>query len=402
MSDYIDQFIYHKIYQVSSLPGVDSDKYEVLNYYRDLVEKNDQEREDWLAKHELVRVKQGLVHKTEWEIKTRQEEISELERQVAIREEVLQQGRDDLMRLAKENEDLIIAQQTDREKLSRIMDKTEAIHQDIFINEGEKPNTVYSYGTLNASKSVKPRHIVRTLHMPSAQNQEISSQKEELKRVLQEQRQKYYDLINSVREDGRKVDFEVRTEFETRKKTIDGLVERLKKAQAGKLAAVKDFFLIKHEYELSFIKLIKERQVLQEKIDAILKETVDSKKNKEKCIKEIKKNANVRAADFSHEFRKQADVAKDNFEQVNEQYLHLKQVFSDKVRDLQEKFAGINKKVSELKVRKQLEGQSLKTLKKNLEDKIDLLENPPRKFEKSASLGKKNCERCIEKGTIHN
>lgn len=401
MSEYNDQFFYHKIYQISSLPGLESDKYEVLNYYRDLVEKNDQEREEWLTKHESVRVKQGLVHKLEWEIKTRQEEISELERQVSMREEVMQQGRDDLMRLAKENEDLILSQQTDREKISKIMDKTEAIHQDIFINEGEKPNTVYSYGTLNSSKSVKPKHIVRTLHMPSAQNQEISSQKEELKRILQEQRQKYYEVINSVREEGRKIDYEVRKEFEDRKKTVESLSGRLKKAQAGKLAAVKDFFLIKHEYELNFNCLIKERQILQEKIDAIIKEIIESKKNKEKCIKGIKKNANVRAADFSHEFRKQADVAKDNFEQVNEQYLHLKQVFIEKVRDLEDKFGAINKKVAELRVRKQLEAQSLKTLKKTLEDKIDLLENPPRKFEKSASLGKKNCERCAEKGAIH-
>ena len=401
MSDFNSQFLYDKVYQISSLPGSDSDKYEVLNYYRDLVEKNDLEREEWLSKHESVRVKQGLIHKLEWEVKTRQEEIAELERQVNLREQVMHQGREDLMRLARENEELILAQQEDRDKLARLMNKTEAIHQDIFINEGEKPNTVYSYGTSSSAKNMRPKHIVRTIHMPTAKNQEISSQKEELLKALHEQRQYYFDLINKVREEGRQVDYKVRTEFEGNQKTINNLVKRLEKAQSGKLAAVKDYFLIRHEYELHFNNLIKERQILQEKIDSILKEIMESKKNKEKNLKSIQKNANVRANDFSHEFRKQADTAKDNYDQINEQYLHLKQVFNDKVRDLEDRRSLISKKVADLRVRKQLEGESLKTLKKNLEDKIDLLENPPRKIEKSGSLTKKNCDRCVERGTIH-
>ena len=400
MSEFTYQFLYDKVYQISSSPGANSDQYEVLNYYRDLVEKNDLEREEWLSKHESVRVKQGLIHKLEWEVKTRQEEISELQRQVNLREQVMSQGREDLMRLARENEELIMEQQEDRDKLAKLMNKTEAIHQDIFINEGEKPNTVYSYGTSNSAKSMRPKHIVRTIHMPSAQNQEISSQKEELLKALHEQRQAYFDLINKVREEGRQVDFKVRTEFEDNKKNISGLVKRLEKAQSGKLAAVKDYFLIRHEYELHFNNLIKERQILQEKIDSILKEIMESKKVKEKSLKSIQKNANLRASDFSHEFRKQADVAKDNYDQINEQYLHLKQVFNDKVRDLEERYSLISKKVADLRVRKQLEGESLKTLKKNLEDKIDLLENPPRRIEKSGSLGKKNCEKCVERGTI--
>jgi coiled-coil domain-containing protein 77 len=346
-------------------------------------------------------VKQGMLHKIEWEIKTRQEEISELQRQVKMREDVMMQGRNDLMRLARENEELVTSQQEDRDKLARLMNKTEAIHQDIFINEGEKPNTVYSYGTQNSCKNMRPKHIVRTIHMPSAQNQEISEQKEELLKALHEQRQGYFDLINQVREEGRKIDFKVRTEYEENQKTINQLVSRLKKAQSGKLAAVKDYFLIRHEYELHFNNLIKERQILQEKIDSILKEIVESKKDKQKNLKSIQKNANIRATDFSHEFRKQADQAKDNYEQINEQYNHLKQVFFDKVRDLEDKYSQIFKRVADLKVRKHLEAESLKTLKKNLEDKIDLLENPPRKFEKSGSLGKKNCERCVERGTIH-
>ena len=272
MSEFTYQFLYYKVYQISSSPGANSDQYEVLNYYRDLVEKNDLEREEWLSKHESVRVKQGLIHKLEWEVKTRQEEISELQRQVNLREQVMSQGREDLMRLARENEELIMEQQEDRDKLAKLMNKTEAIHQDIFINEGEKPNTVYSYGTSNSAKSMRPKHIVRTIHMPSAQNQEISSQKEELLKALHEQRQAYFDLINKVREEGRQVDFKVRTEFEDNKKNISGLVKRLEKAQSGKLAAVKDYFLIRHEYELHFNNLIKERQILQEKIDSILKE----------------------------------------------------------------------------------------------------------------------------------
>lgn len=397
MSEFDEKFWLHKVYQICHLDGIGSDKYETLNYYRDLVEKGELERAEWLSKHESVRVKQALVHKLEWELKTRKEEISELESQLKSREEALNQGREDLMRLAKENEELITSQQTDRDNLTKLMDKTEAIHQDIFISEGQKPNTVYSYGSQSSCKNLRPKHIVRTLHLPCPQNQEISKIKEDLTRHLEEQRKFYYDKIAEEREKGRKLEYDLRVDFEENGRTISSLIDKLKKAQTGKLAAIKDFFLLRHQYETREMDLIKTHQLLREKIDSIIKETIDSKANNEKQLKNIQKQAHVKAVDYAHEFRQQANTAKDSYEQINDQYLKLKQVYFDKTRELEEKHYQMNKKFSELKNRKHLETQGLKTMIKNLEEKIDMIENPPRKIERNTNTNKKPCERCLEK-----
>ena len=65
MSDFNTKFWYNKVYQISHADGTGSDKYEILNYYRALSEKGENEREEWLSKHESVRVRQDLVHKLE-------------------------------------------------------------------------------------------------------------------------------------------------------------------------------------------------------------------------------------------------------------------------------------------------------------------------------------------------
>lgn len=397
MSEFNEKFWLDKRYQISHQDGLASDKFEVLNYYRALTEKGEREREEWLIKHEAVRVKQDLVHKLEWEMKTRKEEIAELEAQMSSRENALNQGRDDLLRLAKENEELVQSQQTNRDKLLRLMDKTEAIHQDIFISEGQKPSTVYSYGTQNKSKEMKPKHIVRTLHLPTPQNNHVSKVKEDLLKTLEAQRNYYSEVIAEARENARVLEYAVRSEFEENAKIIDGLGQRVKKAQTGKLAAVKDYFLIRHEYEIRENDLVTAHQVLREKIDSVLKETLEARANNNKKRGYIQKSAAVKAHDYAHEFRKQADSAKDNLEQLNDQYSHLKQVFSEKTQDLESRFSQMQKKYNELRNRKHLETQGLKTLIKTLEEKIDQLENPPKKRERNTNITKKTCERCLEK-----
>ena len=309
----------------------------------------------------------------------------------------MNQGRDDLLRLAQENEELVSSQQTDRDKLLKLMDKTEAIHQDIFISEGQKPNTVYSYGSQSNSKNLKPKHIVRTLHLPSAQNDEISEVKKDLLRKLEDQRNYYHEVINEAREKSRKLEYQVRTEFEENSQKIEELIEKLKKTQSGKLAAVRDYFLLRHEFEINENDLVKKHQSLREKIDGIIKETTDSLVENNKKRSYIQKEAKNKAQDFAHEFRKQAENAKDNLEQINDQYNHLKEVFSEKTKDLNDRFSFMQKRYQELKSRKQLECQGLKTLIKTLEDKINQLENPPRKKEKTLIKPKKTCERCIER-----
>ena len=399
MAEFNEKFWDEKVYQISHQDGIASDKYEVLNYYRSVTEKGEREREEWLVKHETVRVKQDLVHKIEWEVKARKEEISELESQVQSREEALARGRDDLLRLARENEELVQAQQTDRDKLLSLMDKTEAIHQDIFISQDQKPNTVYSYGTQNKSKEMKPKHIVRTLHLPTPQNSQVSRVKDGLLQTLENQRIYYSELITGARENSRVLEYEIRTEFERNAKTIKDLMQQITKSQTGKLAAIKDYFLIRHEYEIKEIDLLAAHQALREKIDSILKETINFRQQNSKKKSYIQKEANVKALDYAHEFRKQADNAKDNLEQINDQYSHMKNVFSEKAQDLEQRYSLMQKKFSELKNRKHLEAQGLKTLIKTLEEKIDLIENPPKKREKNKNITKKTCERCIEKNS---
>lgn len=52
----------------------------ILNYYRSRVEAFEKDRMQWYEKMQMIRPKQELVHRVEWELKKRQEEKAELER----------------------------------------------------------------------------------------------------------------------------------------------------------------------------------------------------------------------------------------------------------------------------------------------------------------------------------
>jgi len=52
----------------------------LMNYYRDRIESHEHERRHWYQTLDKLRLPQDYVHKLDWEIKKRNEEISEMNR----------------------------------------------------------------------------------------------------------------------------------------------------------------------------------------------------------------------------------------------------------------------------------------------------------------------------------
>lgn len=385
-----------KALQVSGKLDYSSDLLEILPYYRSRVEEGERERLEWLQKYQSVRVRQEHLHKLEWEQKARTEEMQELSHQLKERQSVLQKGRESLVSLAKANEQFFSDKKGNRDKLLRLMDKTEPIQQDIYLSEGEKPLNIYSYASNSNNNDLKPKHIIRTLHLPSPQTESLSKERDLVLKEIENQRRFYIQRIGEAREKKRFREDLLRTNYEQNSQELDDLIERFNKAQAGKLIAVRDIFRLKHEYEDRERQILEDSQELRVKLDAMLSELQKSKVRISKDNNRVEKQASNKAQDYAHQFRTQVALTKDKLELVQDQYSHLQNIFKDKVSDLESRYSNLNRKYMDLDSRTKLENEGYRSEIANLQQRIERSLNPKSDFKKATKRPEPNneCDRC--------
>ncbi|CAG9322868.1 unnamed protein product [Blepharisma stoltei] len=360
-----------KALQFSARPDFESDNWEILTYYRNRMEEGEREAEDWLRKQESLRVRQEHLHKLEWEQKSRLEEEQELMHQVKERQSVLDKGRDELVALASEHEQFFKNKAGNRDKLLRIMEKTEPIQQDIYLSEGEKPLNVYSYASNSNSNDLKPKHIIRTLHLPSPQTESLTKERDQLLKEIEDQRRFFVEKINEAREHKRFREDFLRTNYEENSQELDSLIERLNKAQEGKLFAIRDIIRLKHEYEERERLILENSQEMRVKLDALLIEAQNNKIKTKKDTSKAEKDANEKAMDFAHQFRNQSSETKDKLDLIKDQYNRLQAIFQNKVADLEGRYFALNRKYQDLESRTKLENEGYRSEIASLQFRID-------------------------------
>ena len=367
--------------------GVESDFSCLLAYYRTRIESAEKEREDWLEKVENLRVRQESLHKLEWEIKKRNEEKDELNRQLRQKELVLEQGRENLVALAKQQEEILNTQQADRDKLVRVLGETEAVQQQVFLNKGQTASNVYSY---QGGGKAGPKHILRTIHLPCAQSETLGSQREALISQIEAQRVHYNELVAQERENQRFKEGEMRKEFEERAKLQEELIQRICKAQEGKTSEVRELVRLKHEFQERQKSLVEELTELKLHQSNLLS-------NYYSAVKQT--SAKESSPDLAHEFRHQAQEAESQLALVKDQTSNMQSIFNQKISELEERFSSLQKKYKQLQQRKKLETEGFASQMTGLESRIETIKNPRPTFEKTKTEDNpKVCKRCLDHG----
>ena len=94
---------------------------ELLEYYRQKIAEYDGEYEKLLKKLEKYKCTYEHVHKSEWEIRQREEEIAELQKALSDMQVFLFQEREHVLRLYAENDRLKIKELEDRKKIQHLL-----------------------------------------------------------------------------------------------------------------------------------------------------------------------------------------------------------------------------------------------------------------------------------------
>ena len=115
---------------------------ELLEYYRQKIAEYDGEYEKLLKKLEKYKCTYEHVHKSEWEIRQREEEIAELQKALSDMQVFLFQEREHVLRLYAENDRLKIKELEDRKRIQHLLSISQPVNSETTYFFQDKPASV--------------------------------------------------------------------------------------------------------------------------------------------------------------------------------------------------------------------------------------------------------------------
>ena len=108
---------------------------QILAYYRSRADAFETDRSQLYAKLDTIRIKQDLVHKSEWELRKRQEEKRELESALERCQSVLYVEREKIMDLKKKCDTYRVKQRVNKRQILDMLAKSNSVEQHIYFND---------------------------------------------------------------------------------------------------------------------------------------------------------------------------------------------------------------------------------------------------------------------------
>lgn len=432
-------FLQQKQYQVSA-QGQDQDKDQLLTYYRSRLDLFEREREEWLEKLESTRVKQEEVHKQSWELKGRCDEVRTLQQQLSDLQVVLLNEREQIAKLARENDTLQLQGQESQRKIAELLSIVHPIQQEVTFFQDKRPQSVLSYpqsaslaslpaqrtaqycgtckntsevtGRVNEKHTTRlgrttstPKHVIKTVYLPNEQMNTLALEVDTLRKQLDQEHALHSSALQALQEDRRIREHEFRLNMDAAAEKTAALTQSLAKEESSHTEAVKDYLRLRHQSQIRERTLIEKTQELENKVDSLLSQLRHTRVKTASEIKEAERVAEEKAKDFTHKFRSEAVDNEESMQVMREQYMQLQGIYKEKVSELEGKLVRLQQRYRDLEERKGLEvagyKQEVQTLRKvtgQLKEahEIDREEARSRPSTRKA-VGRKVCDRCRER-----
>lgn len=431
-------FLQQKQYQVSA-QGQDQDKDQLLTYYRRRLDLFEREREEWLEKLESTRVKQEEVHKQSWELKARCDEVRTLQQQLSDLQVVLLNEREQIAKLARENDTLQLQGQENQRKIAELLTIVHPIQQEVTFFQDKRPQSVFSYPQSAASASMSslparycttckntsevtgrshekhmsrlgrtsstPKHVIKTVYLPNEQMNTLALEVDTLRKQLEQEHALHSSALQALQEDRRVREHEYRLNMDAASDKIAALTQSLCKEESSHTEAVKDYLRLRHQSQIRERTLIEKIQELENQVDSLLSQLRQTRVKTVSEIKEAERVAEEKAKDFTHKFRSQVVDNEESMQVMREQYMQLQGIYKDKVTELEAKLVRLQQRYRDLEERKGLEvagyKQEVHTLRKLVGQQKEVHEGEREEARSRPSarktVGRKECERCRER-----
>jgi coiled-coil domain-containing protein 77 len=282
---------------------------ELVTYYREKVAQFEKEREELIARIDAVGVRRAELHQSEWELKKRTMEVSELQKALSDAHAYLFEERDRLMTMQAENDDLKLKEVEDRKRIENLLKAMDPTKSDITLSRDPPPVPPQAMsgplkGVREGSKDsefrmrdLKKKFVLpskknkgggKTVYMPGDEDGESSKLKiQQLETMIVEQRKFANERIATLLEDRRIRDADEALIREAADKKVVELEDRLKRTEELLQQSTKDYILLRTTPYI----LHEQKQLLNAELESLSgeRESLDGK------VRHARKDAKKRA-----------------------------------------------------------------------------------------------------------
>ncbi|KAE8613555.1 hypothetical protein XENTR_v10007757 [Xenopus tropicalis] len=239
---------------------------ELLEYYRKKIAEFDEEHEDLVKQLEQYKATFEEQHKLQWEMRQREEEISELQKALSDMQVYLFQEREHVLRLYSENDRLKIRELEDRKKIQKLLALVGTSEGDVTYFHKEPPNKVTIPQRAVQSGDPYARKLQRSgqagtkqapLKAPGKQDRSKEGKKEDpqilllqveaLQAQLEEQTRLSKEQIETLLEDRKVRVEETQVQHQRDQDKMKSMTDKLNKTQKLLYESTRDFLQLKFE-----------------------------------------------------------------------------------------------------------------------------------------------------------
>ena len=156
---------------------------QILAYYRSRADVFDTDRSQLYAKLDAIRIKQDVVHKSEWELRKRLEEKRELETALERCQHVLYIERQKIMDMKKDSDTFKVKQRATKRQILDLLHKSNSVEQHIYYNDGQQPEKISHFAPMSMNTLAEQEGMSEFLKPSNAQHSVDCAGQEALPRV---------------------------------------------------------------------------------------------------------------------------------------------------------------------------------------------------------------------------
>ena len=128
---------------------------ELLTYYRNRLREFEKERSAMIKKMSAIEVSHEELHRTQWDLRVRQEEIAELQRALSDANVYLFDEREQVLKLQAENDQLKIQELEDRRRIQHLLALTQPVSQEVTFFRDCRPAKMTRFPIENSKETLR-------------------------------------------------------------------------------------------------------------------------------------------------------------------------------------------------------------------------------------------------------
>ncbi|CAI2370858.1 unnamed protein product [Moneuplotes crassus] len=365
----------------------------ILNYYRERIENNEDERRKWYETLGKLRISQDYDHRLRWEHKKRTEELQELETAVKDAHYFLYDYRDKIGKLKDENNALVQSETENRRTIKDLLALNNSVEQHVHFSEGSSPERLLSYsksalgnnihqrnkenipGSINLANQTpktnpnyKTPNIIRTVYLENSDLAALRKELEELQTEIHEEKDMYECQLHAARNEKAEYDEYARQELISDNAKINDLLQEFEQTDHLSLDTLMDYGRLLQEAddkvrtaEEQNEKLRIENTELAAKIKKVKKECENELRNAEEEYERQTQQYAEGMLDIdpnqpsAARFKQQSDIQSEYIEIIKDQYNKIQDIYRKKSKILVKRQKKMKEKLAKTEARRALE-----------------------------------------------